>query len=237
MPGPCTLDSVQLLCGSDVYNQGIFLNAGVYACHTPVAELDSAYEENYAGNEPTPLLVRDTLVLQWKNGAWQGLGFDHPFSYDGNDNLILEFRWQGDNGGSVYDLGYYTPGNRALDARSSTAEYGTPRNYTPRFRIFYSSTGVVQEPVTIPANAQTATAMPNPFCSGVTLRAASTGRLDASIYSPAGDLVRHVAGVNSSTGVYWNGRDEHGRRARPGAYICRLHSGSRVEAVHLILQR
>jgi hypothetical protein len=237
MPGPCTLDSIQLLCGSDVYNQGIFRNAGVYACRTAVAELDSAYEENYAGNEPTPLLVSDTLVLQWTNGEWQGLRFDHPFSYEGNDNLILEFRWQGDDGGSVYNLGYYTSGNRALDAKSPTAENGTPRNYMPRFRIFYSLTGVVQEPVAVPSVVPTATATPNPFRSGVTLRAAGTGPLSASVYSSAGDLVRHVAGSNSSSEVCWDGCDEYGRRARPGAYICRLRSGSRVEAVHLILQR
>jgi hypothetical protein len=237
MPGPCVLDSVQLLCGSDVYNQGIFLNAGVYACHTEVAELDSACEENYAGNKPFSLMARDTLNLQWKNGAWQGLRFDRPFSYNGTDNLILEFRWLGDNGGSVYNLGYYTSGNRAVDAKSPTAQYGTPRNYMPRFRIFYSLTGIAQEPVTIPACKPTVAAIPNPFRSEVTLRAPGGGPLEASVCSSTGDLVRHIASANSSTTLCWDGRDEDGRRSPPGVYVCRLRSGSRLQAVHLVLQR
>jgi len=142
MAGPCRLDSVQLLCGSDVYNHGIFLNARVYACHTTVSELDRAYETNYAGNRPNEAMARDMLYLRWKDGDWQAFSFDSPFVYNGSDNLILEFRWQGDNDSSVYDLGYYTSGNRAVDAKSSTAEYGTPRNYMPRLRIFYSLTGI-----------------------------------------------------------------------------------------------
>jgi hypothetical protein len=97
MAGPCRLDSVQLLCGSDVYTHGIFHNARVYACHTTVTELDSVYEENYGGNNPTEAMARETLYLRWRNGAWQSFGFDGTFVYNGSDNLILEFRWQGDN--------------------------------------------------------------------------------------------------------------------------------------------
>ncbi len=52
MPGSCTIDSLQLLCGSDVYNHGIFSNARILACHTTVSELDSAFDLNYAGNLP-----------------------------------------------------------------------------------------------------------------------------------------------------------------------------------------
>ena len=237
MPGPCTLDSVQLLCGSDVYNHGVFLDAGVYACHTMVTELDSACEENYGGNEPVQLTARDTLSLQWENGAWQGLGFDRPFSYNGSDNLLLEFRWLGDDGGSVYNMGYYTSGNRAVDAKSPTAEYGTPRNYMPRFRIYYSTSGLAEGRVTLPATGLQVTATPNPFRSSVTLRAAGFGPLDASVYSSAGSLVRHISGAQSSTTVCWDGRDGHGRRVLPGAYLCRLRSGGRVQTVQLLLHK
>jgi hypothetical protein len=237
MAGPCTLDSVQLLCGSDDYSHGIFLNARVYACHTTATELDSAYETNYAGNKPTEAMARDTLLLRWKNGDWQAFSFGSPFVYNGSDNLILEFRWQGDNDSAVYDLGWYTPGNRALDARSSTAEIGTPRDYMPRFRIFYSTIGIVEGVVTYPAHGQPVTATPNPFRASVTLHAPGNGPLEASVYSSAGTLVRRIARANSSTTLCWDGRDEYGRQALPGAYVCRLLIGSRVQMVRLVLHR
>lgn len=237
MAGPCSIDSVQLLCGSETYNHGVFLNAGTYACHTTVTELDSAYETNYAGNTPTLLMARDTLYLRWRNGAWQSFGFDGTFVYNGSDNLILEFRWQGDNDSSVYDLGYYTSGNRAVDARSSTAEMGTPRNYMPRLRIHYSTAGVAEGRITLPTSSLPVTATTNPFRSSVTLRAAGTNQLEASVYSSAGDLVRHITCASSSPTLCWDGRDEYGRRVAPGAYLCRLLSGGRVQTAHLILYK
>lgn len=237
MAGPCRLDSVQLLCGSDVYTHGIFHNARVYVCHTTATELDSVYEENYGGNNPTEAMARETLYLRWRNGAWQSFGFDGSFVYNGSDNLILEFRWQGDNDSSVYNLGYYTSGNRAVDARSSTAETGTPRNYMPRLRIHYSTAGVAEVRITLPASSLPVTATPNPFRSSVTLRAAGTSQLEASVYSSAGDLVRHITCANSSSTLCWDGRDEYGRRVLPGAYLCRLLSGGGVQTVQLILYK
>jgi hypothetical protein len=235
MAGPCTLDSIQLLCGSATYNHGIFLNGRVYACHTTVTELDSVYEANYAGNTPKAVMTRDTLFLRWKNGDWQGLGFDSPFDYNGTDNLILEFRWQGDNDSSVYDLGWYTTGNRAMDAKSSTAERGTPRNYMPRFRIFYSPTGIAEGSLTLPAGGLRICATPNPFSSSVTLRAsgAPAAPVTVCIYSVAGRLVRTLG---QSSIVCWDGRDEDGRQVQPGTYFCRVRSGSEVRTIHLVLR-
>jgi len=234
MAGPCTFDSVQLLCGSDVYNRGAFLNARVYACHTTVTELDSVFEENYAGNTPEAAMTRDTLYLRWQNGAWEGLGFDSPFDYNGLDNLILEFRWQGDNDSSVYNLGYYTSGNRAVDAKSSTAQSGTPRNYMPRFRIFYSSTSISERRVVRPASGLAISVTPNPFRSGVTLRADGNLSLKASVYSSAGELVRRIA--ESASELSWDGRDGDGRRVRAGTYFCRIRDGGQVRTVHLVLR-
>ncbi len=238
MAGPCTFDSVQLLCGSDVYNRGAFLNARVYACHTTVTELDSAFAENYAGNTPQAAMTRDTLYLRWQNGVWHGLGFDSPFDYNGTDNLILEFRWQGDSDSSVYDLGWYTPGKRAVDAKSSTAPSGTPRNYMPRLRIFCSLSGMAEGAVEVPAQEPVFTASPNPFRSAVTIRAATgrRGLASARIYTATGGLVRRIASASSSSAFYWDGRDEEGRRVEAGTYFCRVRSGSRAQTVHLILR-
>jgi len=232
MPGPCTLDSVQLLCGSDVYNHGVFLNARILACHTTVTELDSVCKDNYAGNTPDTVMLHDTLSLSWTNGEWQTLGFEYPFGYNGSDNLILEFLWQGDDGGSVYNLGYYTSGNRAVDARPSTAERGIPRNYMPRFRIHYSTAGIAEGRVMLPANGLTLTATPNPFHSVVALRTDGNCSLGASIYSAAGELVRRIAVTGPE--LSWDGRDQDGRRVQAGTYFCRIGSGGRRRTVHLV---
>lgn len=226
------LDSVQLLCGSDVYNHGVFLNARILACHTTVVELDSACKDNYAGNTPDTVMSHDSLSLSWTNGEWQSLGFEHPFDYNGSDNLILEFLWQGDDGGSVYNLGYYTSGNRAVDARPSTAERGVPRNYMPRFRIHYSTAGIAEGRVTLPANGVMLTATPNPFHSGVTLRADGDLSLEAAVYSSAGELVRRIA--ESASELYWDGSDQAGRRVRAGTYFCRIRNGGQVRTFHLV---
>jgi hypothetical protein len=232
MPGPCTLDSVQLLCGSDIYNHGVFLNARVLACHTTVTELDSVCKDNYAGNTPDTAMSRDTLSLGWANGEWQALEFEQPFNYNGSDNLILEFLWQGDDGGSVYNLGYYTSGNRAVDARPSAAERGIPRNYMPRFRIHYSTTGIAEGRGTFPANGVTLTATPNPFHSSVTLRADGNLSIDALVYSSAGELVRRIA--VSAPEWHWDGCDQAARRVRAGTYFCVVRNGGQVRTVHLV---
>jgi hypothetical protein len=238
MAGPCTLDSVRLLCGSDVYNHGIFLNGGVYACHTTVTELDSAYEANYAGNTPEAAMTRDTLALRWKNGDWQGFGFDHQFDYNGVDNLILEFRWQGDNDSSVYDLGWYTPGNRALDVKSSTGERGTPRNYMPRFRIFYSTTGITEARAGLPANGLPIMATPNPFRArtAIRLRLAADSPAALAVFDAAGRRVRTLS-VNRAKPVVWDGTDDVGHALPAGAYFAVLDAGAHHASSRLVLQR
>jgi len=179
MPGPCRIDSVQLLCGSDIYNHGIFYNAQILCCKTSVTELDSAFEENYAGNTPVVALEANPLTLNWTNDTWHGLAFNYPYDYDGTQNLIIEYRWSGDDGNSVYDRGFYTTGNRACNANSATAPTGVPRNYMPRHRIFYSTTGIAD-----PASRHSSfgirhsiSAFPNPTRGPVSVHLLSPSRL------------------------------------------------------------
>lgn len=173
MPGPCRIDSVQLLCGSDVYNHGIFYNAQILCCPTTVTELDSAFEDNYAGNTPAAAMSANPLTLNWTNDTWHGLAFNYPYDYDGTTNLIIEYRWSGDDGNSVYDRGFYTTGNRACNANSATAPMGVPRNYMPRCRIFYSTVGLAEGSAAIPVEPRL-TASPNPTRGSVTVRLGPT---------------------------------------------------------------
>lgn len=85
------------------------------------------------------------MRIDWQIDVWAGFAFDYPFSYNGVENLIIEYRWQGDDNNSVYVYGYNTVGNRAVHATTATAPTGTPRNYMPRLRIFYTVVGIAEE--------------------------------------------------------------------------------------------
>jgi hypothetical protein len=244
MPGPCTADSVQLLCGSDVYNHGIFNNAYIYACHTTVTELESTFENNYSGHSLKAAMTADSLNLVWVNGQWHTLAFDDPFDYNGGENLILEFRWEGDDGNSVYDLGYYTSGNRAVNATSSTAPTGVPRNYMPRMRIFYSATGIGESSIELPATHRTLQAAPNPFREQTAIRVrptASSSRRGLRIHDAAGHLVRAIAVPQSAASnpqdVVWDGRDMSGKPVSPGTYFCRIGTRGGFETLLLVKQQ
>jgi hypothetical protein len=216
MPGPCTIDSVQLLCGSDEYNHGV-------CCHTSVAELDSTFDDNYAGNTPDTAMSMSPLTLNWTNNTWHGLPFDRPFDYDGAQNLIIEYRWEGDDENSVYDRGFYTTGNRACNVSSSTAPRGVPRNYMPRHRIFYSATGVAAGSVMVPGRTALR-ASPNPSRAGVLFM--SPVGTAVSIYTADGRFVRTLKTLS------WDGNDVQGRLVAAGIYVCR--AGATGTAVRIV---
>ncbi len=194
MPGPCRIDSVQLLCGSDVYNHGIFYSAQVLCCPTTATELVATFDENYAGNTPVVALEANPLTLNWTNNTWHGLAFNYPYDYDGTSNLIIEYRWSGDDNNSVYDRGFYTSDNRACNANSATAPMGVPRDYMPRHRIFYSTVGLSES-----SNRHSSfelrhslSAFPNPTRGRVTLTIPSSFGLRHSSFSvcdPSGRTV------------------------------------------------
>jgi len=233
MPGACQLDSLQLLCGSDIYNFGTFHNARIFACHTSVSELESTFVNNYAGNTPVAALALDSLVLRWQNDQWQSLVFNYPFAYNGSDNLILEYRWQGDDGNSAYDRGFYTTGNRACDARSSTIPKGTPRNYMPRMRLFYAVTGIGVGSVELPRVQSGIQAFPNPFRDRVTISIASAAGRQSREISICDALGRQVwqqrlTARSRTLAVEWDGRATNGTRLPPGVYLATTDANPRI---------
>ncbi|MCU0611031.1 MAG: hypothetical protein MUE60_04475 [Candidatus Eisenbacteria bacterium] len=139
MAGPASLREVQLLCGSAQYNHGTFNDAQVLLCHTPVSQLTATYADNYGGNTPQTVFAVPTLNIGWTNNEWEGLVFDTPFAYDGLQNLIVEFRWDGDDGNSVYNWGWYPEGgNRVLDGSAPSATTGALRPYLNLLRLHFS---------------------------------------------------------------------------------------------------
>ena len=240
MTGPASVGEVQLLCGSATNNAGIFNNFEIRACHTPLTDLTVYYEDNYGGNTPVTVAAVDTLELNWVNGEWGRLPCDSPFEYNGTDNLLLEFRWEGDDSRAVYVLGWYPPGgNRVLDGYSLTSPTGTLREYMNRLRIYFT-TGIDDAESTPVAGAAGLRCFPNP-CPGVlSLSAELKEPADARlrIYDRSGALVRTLcrgplaAGPASFT---WDRTDDSGRRVGAGVYFSCVRAGHRMVAQKVVV--
>ncbi|HUU56656.1 MAG TPA: hypothetical protein VMW93_04885 [bacterium] len=80
---------------------GGFNNVRVSLCHTTKTGLEPTFYNNYAGK--TPVLVLDKLSLVLSGTAWMDIGIDaDKFNYDNQDNLLMEIRWRGASGNSIY---------------------------------------------------------------------------------------------------------------------------------------
>jgi hypothetical protein len=85
-------------------------------------------------------------------------------------------------------------------------------------------------------------ASPNPFTGSTTIRFAvpRASRVNLSIYSAAGTLIRTLAGSSVLPGRYslvWNGKTDNGRAAGAGVYLLRLEAPGFTATRKLIVQR
>jgi hypothetical protein len=91
-------------------------------------------------------------------------------------------------------------------------------------------------------SAPSLTARPNPFnpLVTVTFALARPASAEVAVYDLAGRqvaMLRRGALPSGPQRVIWNGRDDHGRAAPSGAYVCRLRIPSGSSSVKLVLTR
>ena len=145
-----------------------------------------------------------------------------PHSIAGNGDLILDFAFI-----AADDLA-------GLQADADSAR-------TLWHDLF--TTGVVSPPATaLPAQWALEANYPNPFNDGTTicysLPAAAPVRLE--IYDLAGRRIRELVDATQPSGyheIHWDGRDQLGRSAASGTYLCRLRSSGRELHRKLLLLR
>ncbi len=225
LPGPVSLSELDLLCASPTYDSGIFYNYRLLACHTSLSELTDTYDTNYDGNEPDTVALTGMLELGWVNNQWGSLAFDTQFEYNGLDNLLLEFRWNGDDGRAVYTKGWYPPGgNRTLDGYSLTSPTGTLRPYCVCLRLYYDPVGI-SEP-SVPDLLARVSVSPR-LTQGTPVRVSGLPHdASASIYGLSGRLVERLEAAT------W-----HPGRASPGIYFLRLTWNNTTRTLPLVVTR
>jgi len=109
-----------------------------------LSQLTTVFADNYDGNTPETVHSVASLDLDWTNGTWHDLLFDTPFLYNGMDNLIIEWLWEGDEGQDVYVSGWYPPGgSRVLDGGSVGSTTGLLRDYSNRLRVHFANLDLV----------------------------------------------------------------------------------------------
>jgi hypothetical protein len=107
-------------------NTGTYDNVRVYMCHTNVAQLNTTFDVNYGGNTPELVINEPSMVIGNAGNIW--MDWDVAFDYNNVDNLLIEIRWNGDNGIGVpiWRTGEAVP--RRLYAWDDNASTGTSGN-------------------------------------------------------------------------------------------------------------
>jgi hypothetical protein len=219
-----------MLCGSPQYNYGIFYNFEILVCPTPLSQLTENYDNNYEGNTPQVIFSAETLDLNWINNEWHGFVFGTPFSYNGTDNLIFEFRWQGDNSNAVYVKGWYPPGgNRILDGYSLTSPTGALREYMNLLRIYYTPVNIDEDLASPVIERCLIMNYQNPFHDNtiISYQLPQSSHVTISIYDATGKLINTLINQNEEKGyhsVKWNGKDRFGQAVGNGIFFCQLRT-------------
>jgi hypothetical protein len=224
MPGSVPVEEIQLLCYSSEYNHGTFYNAEILFCHTPLDQLSDIYDDNYGGNSPVQVFYEPVMTLSWTYNQWHGFSLDAPFPYNGVDNLLIEFRWQGDDGGDVYVKGWYPPGgNRVLDGFSLSNPTGNLRTYMNTMRIYYGQAVEEGTSFRIPGEFHPHSS-PEPFRDIVEIRyeLSVPGDVTLGVFDASGRRVEILVDEFQSAGthrVLWRPGD-----LAPGVYFYRLEA-------------
>lgn len=120
---------------------GDFYDFEILLCETDVTFLTTNFEANYSGGTPTAVFELDTLSIDWSNSSpdWNGFNLDTPYPYSGSENLIVEFRYLGDDGHSVNARAASLPsGDRCLSGPHPSSSTGSFMSFLTSMRIHFN---------------------------------------------------------------------------------------------------
>jgi endonuclease/exonuclease/phosphatase family metal-dependent hydrolase len=191
---------------------------------------------------------------------WDGSDFDVVWARHPDHRFV--YTWRNDSGtfypGKLDWIVYTGSGlslenSVVLDTRSmsndSLAAHGLLATDTPTASdhapivadfIVRNQVGVREEQ--LPVRRLLGPVSPNPFASSTTLRFTlpAKAEVDLVVFDASGRAVRRLAQGTRPAGehaVTWDGRDDAGRSAPAGVYLCRLRTAGVEEALRLVLLR
>lgn len=112
---------------------GRFNSVRAWLCHTGKTTLERTFANNYTGNTPVEVLNMRSVTVD--GTGWFDLGIrTNRFNYNNASNLLLEIRWNGDDGGNV-PCWRSSQRNSRCYAPDHTASAGTVFNNGQRIRL------------------------------------------------------------------------------------------------------
>ena len=116
---------------------GTFDNFRIYLCHTSLSTLGITFDSN-CDSPAVEVMNVPSITLTGAAEEWSEFDVDNTFTYNNVDNLVVEMRWNGDDGVGV---GYYNSasGGSTVYTPDDTATTGTlsSRAYNFRAEICY----------------------------------------------------------------------------------------------------
>jgi hypothetical protein len=138
IPERCELKAVEFYSNHGSFYHGQFEQLEFLAGHIDVGRLSTTFAENYVYEMPTTVYYRVSEDVKFEVGYWNEFIFDTPFFYNGDDNLLLEFRYNGCSSQSIYNLGWhYGSSDRVVDGFLGN-DTGWSREAMPSFRLIFS---------------------------------------------------------------------------------------------------
>jgi len=202
---------------------GVYNNFRFYFCPTSVSQLNATFDDNYAGN--TPQIQIDTTSLQVGGPANQWLEWPVDFDYDNNSNLLVEIRWNGDNGVGVpmWRTNETIP-RRVYNMTSDNATTGTTQNTGNYVKLTIDRGTGIKETITKPV-VENLAIIPNLVHKGnnVLIKMPEPGQV--KIYDITGKIINSISNYNANT-VNWNLRDRTGRTVGSGVYFIKTGNKS-----------
>jgi hypothetical protein len=235
MNGAASISEVQLYATHDASSEATFYNSEILLCHTSVTGLSTSFEANYAGGEPFSVRTDDTLAIDWIAPGWNGLPFGRCFDYNGSDNLIIEFRYYGEDGRTINTRGFYPPTpDRTLDAGLPNSPTGDLLTFMNSLRIYYTPASGAGGSEGL--HGLGLAAVPNPSASPqLTLSLPDPGPARLEIFSVDGRLTQSISlgwlgeGEESLQGLFDDGPT--------GVFIARLEACGEAATVRVAVIR
>jgi hypothetical protein len=179
------LTGVGLFASHPVFYHGNFDDVEILLSHTDRDRLNVNFASNYVFGPPVSVFYRGEMEVKYERGYWYEFVLDTPFTWNGEDNLLVEFRYDGCDTRSLYNLDWWTGTfDRVVDGYIGI-ENGFLRERMPALRFTFDSLTTVSTQMTCSPHTGTL-----PFTSAMTVnlvnnRAGETrtlaGRIDVTL--------------------------------------------------------